>query len=186
MEDKNPSTDTTTKMTPKTNVDPDSPKTTILVVDDEQDARDLFVELFKSANKYNVLSAVDGNDALEKCAKNKVDLILLDIVMPNLDGVDTLATIKTSPDKYGNPIVIMLTNIGGDLAIQEALKIGAVSYKLKIDTEPEELLQTVEEALVKYQGENNKPGIPSAPDSESKPGIVPVPDDAKEEANAVA
>ena len=79
--------------------------------------------------------------------------------MPNLDGVDTLATIKTSPDKYGKPIVIMLTNIGGDLAIQEALKIGAVSYKLKIDTEPEELLRTVDEALVKYAGENNKPAI---------------------------
>lgn len=122
-------------------------KRKILVVDDEQDAKDLFAELLKTNSNYEVETAADGNEALDKCSKNKFDLVLLDIVMPNLDGVDTLSQIKLDPNKYGNPIVIMLTNIGGDIAIQEALKLGAVGYKLKIDTEPDELLETVAKAF---------------------------------------
>jgi len=94
-----------------------------------------------------VQTASDGHEALDKCAKTKFDLVLLDIVMPNLDGVDTLSQIKLDATKYGNPIVIVLTNIGGDMAIQEALKLGAVGYKLKIDTEPDELLETVAKAF---------------------------------------
>jgi len=124
-----------------------SVKRKILVVDDEQDAKDLFAELLKTNTNYEVETAADGNEALDKCSKNKFDLVLLDIVMPNLDGVDTLSQIKLDPAKYGNPIVIMLTNIGGDIAIQEALKLGAVGYKLKIDTEPDELLETVAKAF---------------------------------------
>ncbi len=122
-------------------------KKKILVVDDEPDAKDLFAELLRTNSGYMVETASDGNEALEKCLASKYDLILLDIVMPNLDGVGTLSELKGNPDKYGDPIVIMLTNIGGDIAIQEALKLGAVGYKLKIDTEPEELMQTVQKAL---------------------------------------
>lgn len=119
----------------------------VLIVDDEPDARELFAELLKTNPDYEVEVASDGNEALAQAEKFKFDLILLDIVMPNLDGVDTLATIKGDATKYGSPIVIMLTNIGGDIAIQEAIKLGAIGYKLKIDTEPDELLKTVADAL---------------------------------------
>lgn len=122
-------------------------KKRILVVDDEPDAKDLFAELLRTNSGYVVDTATDGNEALQKCEANKYDLMLLDIVMPNLDGVGTLSELKSNPAKYGEPVVIMLTNIGGDIAIQEALKLGAVGYKLKIDTEPEELMQTVQKAL---------------------------------------
>lgn len=122
-------------------------KKKILIVDDEPDARELFAELLKTNPDYEVEVASDGNEALTQAEKFKFNLILLDIVMPNLDGVDTLATIKGDTNKYGTPIVIMLTNIGGDIAIQEAIKLGAIGYKLKIDTEPDELLKTVADAL---------------------------------------
>lgn len=119
----------------------------ILVVDDEPDARELFAELLRTNPAYEVTIAGDGNEALAEAEKTHFDLILLDIVMPNLDGVDTLAAIKGDAKKYGEPVVVMLTNIGGDIAIQEAIKLGAIGYKLKIDTEPEELLQFVDKAL---------------------------------------
>lgn len=119
----------------------------ILVVDDEPDAREIFLDILKTVENYEVSSAADGNDALAKSEATKFDLILLDIVMPSKDGVQTLSEIKANPDKYGTPKVIMLTNIGGDLAIEEALKLGAMGYRLKIETEPEELLKAVEQAL---------------------------------------
>jgi CheY-like chemotaxis protein len=119
----------------------------ILVVDDEPDAKELFAELLRTNSAYNVDTAGDGNEALALCEKTKYNLVLLDIVMPNLDGVDTLAALKGDTAKYGTPVVVMLTNIGGDIAIQEAIKLGAIGYKLKIDTEPEELLQFVDKAL---------------------------------------
>jgi len=122
-------------------------KKKILVVDDEPDAKDLFAELLRTNLDYQIETAMDGHECLAKCAQYKFDLVLLDIVMPNLDGVDTLSQIKMDPAKYGTPIVIMLTNIGGDIAIQESLKLGAVGYKLKIDTEPNELLDTVAKAF---------------------------------------
>jgi CheY-like chemotaxis protein len=121
----------------------------ILVVDDELDAKDLFVELLSTVDNYEVSSAVDGVDALAKMEAEKYDLVLLDIVMPRKDGVQVLTEMKQDKEKYGDPIVIMLTNIGGDLAVEKAMELGASGYKLKIDTEPEDLLKTVEEALKK-------------------------------------
>jgi len=129
----------------------------ILVVDDEIDAKELFIELLSTIPNYEISSAVDGIDALAKCEAEKYDLILLDIVMPRKDGVQALAEIKSDPEKYGEPIVIMLTNIGGDLAIEEALKLGAVGYKIKINTEPLDILNTVKEELEKSRNVTTTP-----------------------------
>lgn len=123
----------------------------ILVVEDEPDARELFQEIISDNPNYEVSVAGDGTEALTKSEATKYDLILLDIVMPKMDGVETLSQIKSNPDKYGTPRVIMLTNIGGDLAIEEALKIGAAGYRLKIDTEPDALMETIEEEIAKIK-----------------------------------
>jgi len=122
-------------------------KKKILVVDDEPDARELFVELISTNEDYEVMGATDGIDALQKASENKFDLILLDIIMPKMDGVDTLTALKNNKEKYGDSMVIMLTNIGGDIAVEKALELGAIGFKLKIDTEPEELLKTINDAL---------------------------------------
>jgi len=116
----------------------------ILIVDDEEDARVIFKDMLSTTPNYEVSTAVDGVDALTKAEATKFDLILLDIIMPRKDGVQTLSELKANPDKYGAPKVLMLTNIGGDIAIEEAMKLGAVGFKTKINTEPDELIQTVE------------------------------------------
>lgn len=134
-----------------------SKKYNILVVEDEPDARELFIELLATVPEYEVQGAVDGEEALVKAGQTKFDMILLDIVMPRKDGIETLDDLLKGKDKYGSPIVIMLTNIGGDLAIEKALEMGAAGYKLKIDTDPEELLRYVDEMLKK------KPTAPTLP-----------------------
>lgn len=118
----------------------------ILVVEDEEDARTIFVDLLESED-YEVSSAVDGNDALAKSAADKFDLILLDLVMPNKDGLETLQELKSNPDKYGNPIVVVLSNISGDAAVEKAMSLGAAGYRLKIKAEPDQLLKDVNDFL---------------------------------------
>lgn len=121
----------------------------ILIVDDEPDARDIFVELLSTVPEYEVSGAADGIDALAKSEATKFDLILLDIVMPKKDGIETLAELLGDEAKYGKPTIIMLTNIGGDIAVEKALEMGADGYKLKIDTDPEELLRYVKQMVEK-------------------------------------
>ncbi len=123
----------------------------ILVVDDEESIRTQFQELLSELSNENweVSVAVDGNDAVAKAEATKFDLIYLDIVMPNKDGIQTLSELTSDKSRFGSPRVIMLTNIGGDVAVEEALKLGAVSYKLKLDVSPEELLALTKEELAK-------------------------------------
>lgn len=135
----------------------------ILVVEDEEDSKDVLVSLLNNTGKYEVSSASDGNDALAKLEAEtaKFDLVLLDIVMPRLDGIETLRLLKGDTTKYGNPIVLMLTNLGGDVAIETAINIGAQGYLMKIETEPEQLLKRVEEEFQK----RGSAGGTSAPSS---------------------
>lgn len=119
----------------------------ILVVDDEPDARVLFQDMLTDGTEYEVSTAADGEEALAKAEATKFDLILLDIIMPNKDGIQTLTEIKNNPDKFGTPRIIMLTNLGGDLAVEEAMKQGANGYKVKVDTEPGDLIKLVEGEL---------------------------------------
>lgn len=121
----------------------------IMIVEDETDAREVFVDLLNTAADFEVLAAVDGLDALAKveAEQGKVDLILLDIVMPRLDGVETLKRLREDKVKYGDPIVIMLTNLGGEVAIETAMKLGSQGYLMKIETEPLQLLEKVREYL---------------------------------------
>lgn len=121
----------------------------IMIVDDEPDNVEIFKDILSAVSNYEVSTAADGAEALAKAEATTYDLILLDIVMPKMDGIETLERIMADPNKFGRPRIIMLTNIGGDIAIEEALKKGAVGYRLKIDTEPDDLIAAVEEELGK-------------------------------------
>ena len=121
-------------------------KPKILVAEDEQDARLIYVDILSSAG-YEVDGVADGKEALIKMENKKYDLVLLDIIMPNLDGISALKSIKEDPSKYGNMPIYMLTNIGSDAAIENSVQLGAQGYILKSDTDPTELTDLVEKAL---------------------------------------
>ncbi len=92
---------------------------TILVVDDDEVIRDFFARILKG---YRVLTAIDGNEALNTIKKDRPDLVLLDIKMPGMDGIETLKQIKQI-DK--NIAVIMLSAYGTLETNLEAARIGA-------------------------------------------------------------
>ena len=104
-------------------------KKKILVVDDEQDLLD-FVKLRLEANNYNVIMATDGVEALEVFNKEKPDLVLLDILMPKLDGFKVCQELKNNPQTVNVP-VIMLTAKDRKDDITKAKQVGANGYLIK-------------------------------------------------------
>ena len=101
---------------------------TILVVEDEDAIRDLIC-MNLEANGFTTDAAEDGEEALVK-ARRHPDLILLDWMLPGLDGLDVLRALKASPETAGIP-VIMLTAKGEETDIVLGLEMGAADYIVK-------------------------------------------------------
>jgi CheY-like chemotaxis protein len=118
----------------------------ILLAEDEEDARIIYLDILETEG-FLAHGAENGSKTLELLEQNEYDLLLLDIIMPDMDGISVLTEIKSNKEKYGDFIVVMLTNIGGDLAIEKALDIGANGYMLKSETEPAELVSNIHKYL---------------------------------------
>lgn len=101
-------------------------KSKILIVDDEQNIREIFEKIF--SNDYTVFTAANGGIALEIITREKPSLVLVDIVMPVMDGIDVLKKIKTMKDR---PSVIVLTSSEDVRTATKALELGARSYITK-------------------------------------------------------
>ena len=113
---------------------------TILLVDDEPD----FVEVTKmrlEANNFDVITARDGKEGLETARREKPDLILLDVMMPDMDGFRVLSKLRRSPETQEIP-VIMLTAKGESKSIFKAKDMGSTDYLIK-PCDSEELLRWV-------------------------------------------
>ena len=101
-------------------------KTTILVVDDEENIRLLLQRILEGAG-YAVIMATNGQEALDKVSLGNIDLILLDIKMPGLDGYQTLSLIRKNSDVS----VVMVSGVGGTTPVDEALSLGVDDYVSK-------------------------------------------------------
>jgi len=99
--------------------------------------------------KYEVDIAHNGKDGLEKLKKNRPSLILLDIMMPKMNGIDVLREMKADPRYKGIPVV-MLTNLSGSKDVEEALSLGAVKYIVKSKYKPKEVVAQIKEILAGY------------------------------------
>ncbi|MCC7290060.1 response regulator [bacterium] len=123
-------------------------KKTVLIIEDEKALLDSYVEVVQSAG-YNVVSAIDGYKGLEVLKKSPdvISLILLDLMMPGLDGLEVLRTIKADKEGYGDAPVIILTNMTSDKVIKEAFDFGAVSYLIKSELEYTDLVNEVKKVL---------------------------------------
>lgn len=109
----------------------------ILVVDDDKmNLRRTQIILSK---QYEVLLANSGQDALNKLKNRKIDLVLLDVAMPGMDGIETFKRMKS---RYSNIPVIFLTASGEVDNVISAIKLGAVNY-LKKPFAPRDLLERV-------------------------------------------
>jgi DNA-binding response OmpR family regulator len=103
----------------------------ILVVDDNSDIRDLIVHIL-NADGFHVYSAADGSSALSILKANSIELVLLDVMMPGMSGLDLLREIRTGSEKRLHEIpVMMITAKSSTEDIDSALAIGANSYLVK-------------------------------------------------------
>ena len=116
----------------------------VLCVDDDPDSR-LLVHEVLAEEGYAVDEAGDGNEALEKAESGKYDLILLDLIMPGLSGIDFLKALRAR-DLHTR--VVIVTGRTGVTATSESFSLGAVGYITK-PVDPTRLLTTVNELLEK-------------------------------------
>src|SRR5688572_21431548 len=127
-----------------------SKKARILVVDDEPDAVELIAFNLKSAG-HEVATADDGEEALRKARSNHPDLIVLDLMLPEVDGLEVCKALRSQPETRGIPI-IMLTAKAGEVDRVLGLELGADDYLTK-PFSPRELLLRVKNLLRRQQTE---------------------------------
>ena len=118
----------------------------ILLIDDDQFIREMYEEVLKNAG-YEVETGVDGKDGLEKIMKGGYDLILLDVMLPYIDGIGILKTLQESKTEKTNGPIMLLTNLAFDPVIEEAMQRGAVACLNKAEINPGEFLTKVKEIL---------------------------------------
>ena len=117
----------------------------ILIVEDEQELNEAYQLILKQAG-YDVLTSFDGQEALDKVQQKEPALILLDLRMPRMDGIEFLRKAELQ-EKHPKTRVVVFSNYDMQKEIDEAYQLGAERYILKAWASPKELLQVVDETL---------------------------------------
>lgn len=134
-------------------MDPNSKK--ILLIEDEDFIRDLYArQLTKSG--FQVKSAVDGQSGLNMLKSELFDLLLLDIMLPGMNGLQVLREFKTQ-NPNSKMITILLTNLGQEAVIKEGFELGAQAYLIKASYTPDQVVMEVQNALKSSQPAGNPP-----------------------------
>jgi CheY-like chemotaxis protein len=120
----------------------------VLIVEDDPLMSRMYQKIFKFEG-YDVTLAADGEEGLAKAKTAKPTLILLDIMMPKMNGMEVLEKLKADADLKSIPVVI-LTNLAGEADAEKALSMGAVKYIIKSEYEPKQVTNMVKEILAGY------------------------------------
>jgi len=116
-----------------------------------------------ATNNYQVDIARDGQEGLDKARSGKPTLILLDIMMPKLNGLQVLERLKSDPELKDIPVIV-LTNLAGNNDVQTALTLGAVRYIIKSENRPKQVEEIVRGILAGYT-RNEIPPVGTSPQS---------------------
>lgn len=121
----------------------------ILIAEDEEDLREMY-SVALTGGGFEVLQAKNGKEVFEWLEKmdGKVDLILMDIIMPEMDGFEALETLKKD-ERYRKIQVIVSTNLDNDEDSAQAMGLGAKEYFVKSRHTPAELVSHIKEVFVK-------------------------------------
>jgi two-component system alkaline phosphatase synthesis response regulator PhoP len=127
-------------------------KINVLVVDDEKDIVDLIKYNLDKENEFEVITAYDGRDALEKAAEKKPDVILLDIMMPEINGFDVCKKLKAEKETSSIPI-IFLTAKGNEIDEIIGLELGADDYIQK-PVSPRKVIARIKSVIRRSSSDN--------------------------------
>ncbi len=115
----------------------------IALIDDEQTILDIYSKVL--GKEFEVVIAINGEKGLELIEKEKPALVLVDIRMPKMDGLEMIEEMKEKGPLY-IPVLI-LTNLSDDEKVAKAIELGAKEYILKIKSTPAEVLEKVKKYL---------------------------------------
>ncbi|PIZ88041.1 MAG: response regulator [Candidatus Nealsonbacteria bacterium CG_4_10_14_0_2_um_filter_39_15] len=118
---------------------------TILFIEDESALQKTFGEIFKQEG-YEMTSALDGEIGLRLAKTKKPDLILLDLILPKINGFDVLKQLKEDPDTKEIPVIV-LTNLEGMQDIEKVIGLGATTYLIKANYSLVEVMEKIKKAL---------------------------------------
>ncbi len=122
----------------------------ILMIEDDVYIRELYEEVLKKAG-YLVITAVDGEEGLVKASDGEYDLVLLDIMLPKLTGIEVLKKLREKGATTEEIPIYLLTNLGEETIAKETYKLGANGYLLKAKYLPKELVKEIDKFFVKNE-----------------------------------
>lgn len=114
---------------------------TILIVEDTELIRKIYADKLAQEG-YRVQVASNGLEALNLLRTERVDLILLDLIMPVMSGLEALETIKADPRLQDIPIIV-LSNLGQEADIERGLELGAMDYLVKNEAKPSDVVEKI-------------------------------------------
>ena len=132
----------------------EKPQRTVLMIDDESNSRKV-VKLLLEREGYRVLTAPNGEEGLILAKVEQPDVILLDVMMPKMDGYETLRRLRGDQDMHEIP-VIMVTAKGTEHDIAASFRLGAV-FHVEKPYETKDLLQKIQVALTLKEGAQPNP-----------------------------
>lgn len=118
---------------------------TVLVVEDTELLRRIYADRL-TADGYDVVTAADGLEALAALRAGSIDLILLDLVLPRLSGIEVLETVQKDPRLRDTPVIV-LSNLGQDEDVERCMALGAVDYLVKNDSRPADVSERIGRVL---------------------------------------
>lgn len=124
-------------------------KKTALIIEDDQFLLELYEKIFTQRG-YEVYDAADGLAGLEKASNTGVDIIILDIMLPKMDGISVLKKLKEDGSPIKETPVYMLTNLGQESVIKEALRLGAEGYIIKSTYLPNQIVDEIDKYFAEH------------------------------------
>lgn len=117
----------------------------LLLIEDEEYINDIYKEQLQESG-FEVDSFLNGAQGIDAFEKNMYDLVLLDIILPDIHGLDILKRFKDNKEKKEVPVVL-LTNLDQDIIIRKGLELGAKAYLMKVSCTPDKVVEEVNKIL---------------------------------------
>lgn len=118
----------------------------ILIIEDDKFLRELIVRKLSTEKEFETVNAMDGESGLKVFKESKPDVVLLDLILPGIDGFEVLTKMKQDPALSPVPVII-LSNLGQKDDVERGMKLGAADYMVKAHFTPNEIVEKVKQVL---------------------------------------
>lgn len=115
----------------------------VLLVEDAPFIQDIYLRTFKKAG-YEIENAKDGEEAVEKAKNGNFDVVLLDLMLPKMDGLEVIRILRKPGSSTENTPIFLVTNLGQDDVLKKAFDLGADGYFIKAQMDASSIISELE------------------------------------------